>query len=396
MRNRKRAISCHVWLMALLLCAGFATTAQAQGFGASESFVIIHGYVDLTYFDFQKGSDAVPPFADPNGISSFDQNHLTLFFGANLSQNLKFESEFHWEHALNEPELPQANMQWQLAKPLTITFGRFWLPFGTLGKHRINQPVNLLVSYPYPREQAFPFHNAQDGIRLSGDLHPMISYEAAITNGFAGLDEDAGKKVIGLGLDNNQNKEVTGRLITHPVEGMDIAGSYTTEKWDDNNEANVSFWGADLDYKLGPLQLQAEYLAGKVQNPADAVSTVDGTVRCNPTATDPNCQEPGALRDFMGTFSTGDHKRMANYVQVAYEVLNNQLGLTSAMVIVRYGQFRRDEIGHFGDRNRVTAGINIMPQPHFHLKAEYQSVSEPGGQKAVKNNGVMGQAVVDF
>lgn len=395
MRDRKRAISGRVWLMALLLCAGFATTAQAQGFGASESFVSIHGYVDLTYFDFQKGGDPVPPFADPGGVPTFDQNHITLFFGANLSQNLKFESEFHYEHSLQEPELPQANMQWQLAKPLTITFGRFWLPFGTLGKHRINQPMNLLVSYPYPREQAFPFHNAQNGIRLSGEIHP-IDYELAITNGFAGLDEDAGKRVAGLAMDNNQNKELTGRVMTHLLEGMELAASYTTEKWDNNNKANVSFWGADVDYKVGPLQLQGEYLGGKVQNPVDAVATVDGTVRCNPAATDPNCQEPGALRDFMGTFSPGDHNRMAYYGQAAFEVLNNQLGLTSAMVIVRYEGFKRYEIGHEGDRIRRVGGINIMPQPHFHLKAEYQWVSEPGGQKAVKNNGVMAQAVVDF
>jgi hypothetical protein len=404
MHNKRHVAFCCVPLMALLFWPTSVDIAQAQGIGAEETFVEIHGYVDLTYYDFQKPGDPDLPFTDGGtGIPTFDNNHITLFFGANLSQNLKFVSEFHYEHSVNEPELPQANMQWTLGKPLTLVFGRFWLPFGTLGKHKIYQPTNDLVSYPYPVSQALPFHNAQNGVKIMGELHP-VHYELAIGNGFAGLDEDAGKKIAGLALDNNQNKEFTGRVALDVIEGLQIGASYTTGKWDDNNDANISLWGADAQVMVGPFELQGEYLSGKVQNPNDAVATVDGVTRYNaPPAgcgtTIPNC-ESGALRDNFydsyGALSTGDHNRTAYYVQAALEVLKNQLGLSSAAVIVRYDVFKRDEIGDAGDRSRVVGGINIMPQPHFHLKAEYQAVSELGDQKSVKNNGVMAQAVVDF
>jgi hypothetical protein len=395
MRDRKRFGFFQVGLMALLLgTASAAAAAQPPSLESSESVVDIHGYVDLTYYDFQKEGDPVLPFTDGLGTPTFDNNHITLFFGANLSQNLKFVSEFHYEHSINEPELPQANMQWQLSKPLTVTFGRFWLPFGTLGKHKIYQPTNELVSYEYIVSQALPFHNAQNGIKLSGEIHPFM-YELALSNGFAGLDEDAGKKIAGGGMDNNQNKEFTARVAAHLIEGMDLGGSYLTEKWDDNIKANISLWAVDTEYTIGPLDLQAEYLGGKVQNPDDAVATVDGVVRCN-TFPATGCSEADALRDNMGPLSPGDHNRTAYYVQAALQVLKNQLGLDNADLIVRYDVFKRDETNNAGDRARWTAGINIMPQPHFHLKAEYQSVSEPGAQKAVKNNGIMAQAVVDF
>lgn len=362
---------------------------------AQETLVEIHGYVDLTYFDFQKEGDPVLPFTDGGGIPTFDNNHLTLYFGANLTEDVKFVSEFHYEHSIEEPELPQANVQWRLGEPLTLTFGRFWLPFGTLGKDKIHQPTAEAVSYPYTISRALPFHNADNGVKLSGEVN-RISYEIALTNGFAGLDEEGGILLRGLAQDNNRNKRATGRVAFHPIEDLELGASHTTGAWDDEDEADISLWGVDAKYELDRLEIEAEYVGGRLENPDDAVVTVNGTLRCNPTATDPACQEPDALRDHLGPLSPGDHNRTAYYLQVAYQVLKNQLGLHSLEGIVRYDAFFRDEEEDGGDRSRVTVGVNLSPKPHFRLKAEYQVVSEPGDQEAVENNGVMFQAVVDF
>ena len=403
MGNKSILLHAASGLMAVLICTAFVTGAHAQGFGSEESFVQIHGYTDLTYRDFEKDGDPMHPFTDNGGgTPTFQNAQFALFFGANLSPNLKFISEIHWEQTFSEPELEQANMQWQLAKPLTMTLGRFWLPFGTLNKYRVYEPTNRLVTFPYTNT-IWLFSKTQNGIELGGEIDPF-SYELAISNGFAGLDEDAGKFISGGSLDNNHNKQVTGRAVVLPVKGMDIGASYTTMKWDDNDKANLNLWGVDAEYKVGPLNLQAEYLGGHVQNPDNAVATVDGTVRCNPAATDPSCAEPNALRDNMGPLSPGNHNLASYYVQAAYLVLNNQLNVSTAEVIVRYDALRRDETKNLlpgeaknqGDRNRFTAGINVSPQPHFHLKAEYQWVSEPGDQQSLKNNGVIAQAVVDF
>jgi hypothetical protein len=393
MRDKKRAVSCRMLFMALAFLAAFATAAHAQQFGASESFVEIHGYMDLTYYDFQKQGDPDLPYTDGGGIPTFDQDHLVLFFGSNISRNLKFVSEIHWEHAFNEPELPQANIQWTVAQPVTIVFGRFWLPFGTLGKHRIYEPTNALVSFPYTVSQFLPFHNAQNGVKLQGSPG-LIHYELAIGNGFAGFDEDGGKKMKLLALDNNQNKAVTGRVQVNAVENGYIAFSFTSGKWADDNAAGYNLWGTDGQYSMGPLMIQGEYTAGKLTNPMNAVATVDEVVRCNNFVV--GCDEPVALRDNMGDLSIGDHNRMSWYVQGSYEVLKNTWDMDLVTLIARYDYFKRYEMGDVGDRARFTGGVNIMPQPHFHLKAEYQTISEPGSQKSTDNNGVMLQAVLDF
>ena len=381
MREKKHRVSSRVLPMAALAWIIFATGAQAQQFGAQESFVEIHGYADLTYFDFQKEGDPVLPFTDGGGIPTFDNNHIALFFGANVSQNLKFVSEFHYEHSIEEPELPQANIQWRLAKPLTVTMGRFWLPFGSLGRDKIYTPTNELVSYPYTSSQFLPFHNADNGVRIGGSFE-IVGFEVAVTNGFAGLDEEGGTVLRGLAQDNNQNKRMTGRVTLMPVKGLEVGGSYTSGAWDDDSDADITFWGLDAEMRMGALSLEAEYAAGKIENPAGAFATVNGA--------------PSLLSDNFGALAVGDSDRSAYYLQAMYRVLSRKMNMEALDVIIRYDGFTRDRPLDAGDRARLTAGINVTPQPHFHLKAEYQKVSEPGDQPGAKNNGIMAQAVVDF
>lgn len=384
------------WLITMLFILVVTGPAAAQdGLGESISFVDIHGYADLSYFDFESHGDPDLPYTDGGGVPTFDNNHVVLFFGANITQHLKFISEFHYEHSFQEPELPQAVIQWELAKPLVITMGRFWMPFGTLGKEKIYIPTNSLVSFPYTVSQALPFHMAENGVKLEGTVR-QFSYQVALTNGFDGLDEDAGKRIAGLAKDNNQNKRFYVYLDVNPISGLDIGSSYTTGKWDDQNLAAMSFWGFDMAYNLGPIALRGEYLQGHLQNPADARVTVDGTLRCNSAVVDPSCEEPDALRDNFGGLAEMPHSRQAYFVLVSYRVIDNQLHIQSADAIVRVDGFYRDEPGDVGDRFRVTLGTNVSPEPHLHFKAEYQWVSEPGKQNSVKNNGVMLQAVADF
>lgn len=390
----KKSLSRTWSLWAAVVCLWIAnpTEVQAQEIGGM-SFVEIHGYADLTYYDYEKEGDPDLPFTDGDGIPTFDNNHLTLFFGANLSSRLRFISEFHYEHSIEEPELPQASIQWKWGEPLTVSFGRFWFPFGMLGKHKIYQPTNGLVSYPYTISHALPFHYADNGVKLHGSLG-KLSYEAAVVNGFAGLDEEAGIVLRGLAQDNNQNKRVVGRIGVKPIPGLELGGSYTTGKWDDNNKASIQFWGVDGEMKVGPLTIHGEYVGGKLENPDDAVVNVNGTIRCNGVV--PGCVEPDALRDNFGPLSPGDHDRTAYYLQLEYRLLNNQMNLSALDLVARYDAFERDETNDAGDRSRVTVGINLSPEPHFHLKAEYQKVSETGDQANLDNDGVMFQAVVDF
>ncbi len=79
----------------------------------------------------------------------------------------------------------------------------------------------------------------------------MFGYEFAVVNGFAGLDEEGGIVLRGLAQDNNQNKRVVGRVAVHPMSNFELGGSYTTGKWDDNNQADITFFGVDAEYHVG-------------------------------------------------------------------------------------------------------------------------------------------------
>jgi hypothetical protein len=358
-----------------------ATGAAAQETGAVE----IHGYVDLTYFDFQKESDPVLPYTDGfgspgfKGDPTFDNNHMTFYFGADIADNIRFNSEFHFEHSYKELEMPEASISWEWSEPFVLTFGRFWLPFGTLGKYRIYAPTNGLVSYPYTVSMLMPFHNAEYGIKAGGHAG-MLGYEVAAVNGASGLDEASGGDLssIGFAQDNNQNKRVVGNIELNPVEGLDLRASYTTGKWDDTNEADLSFWGAVAAYHIGRFNLLGEYAQGDVENP---IGTVGGIT--------------GPLTDNLGPMATGDINRSSYFAQADVQILEDQAGVNSLDLIVRYDAFDRDDRDEAGDRTRWSFGLNLSPAPHLHFKAEYQKVDEEEGFE-VDNDGVMLQAVADF
>jgi len=381
MHDRKGCLAYRVVLFAALLWAVIVTGAGAQESGGVE----IHGYIDLTYFDFQKESDPVLPYTDGTndpdfkGDPTFDNNHMVFYFGADIADHVRFNSEFHFEHSYKELEMPEASIAWTLSDPLVLTFGRFWLPFGTLGKHHIYTPTNGLVSYAYTISMLMPFHNAENGIKASGQAG-ILGYEIAVVNGASGLDEASGGDLssIGFSQDNNQNKRIVGNIEINPVKGLELMASYTTGKWDDSNEADLNFWGVNADYHVGRFYLQGEYAQGDVENPIGAVGGITGP-----------------LTDNLGIMASGDIKRTAYFVQADVQILEDQLGVHSLDLIARYDAFDRDDRDDFGDRTRWSFGLNLSPAPHFHFKGEYQTVDEAEGFE-LDNNGVMLQAVADF
>jgi phosphate-selective porin len=111
--------------------------------------------------------------------------------------------------------------------------------------------------------------NGRDiGLQLSGLLvkhndRPVLDYRLGIFNG-AGINT----------ADNNEKKDYAARLSLHPVQGLDISGSYyqgqrfipevKTNNVVTTPSANVDHnrYGADLSYDLKNLSLRGEYIHG--------------------------------------------------------------------------------------------------------------------------------------
>lgn len=351
----------------------FPSVAKAQEFGALDSFVELHGYADLTYFDFEKDGDPTLPYTDGGGNPTFDNNHFTLFIGANLRENLKFTSEFHFEHGYSEPEMPQANIAWRFTKSATLTFGKFWFPFGTLKEHRVYAPAERLISFPYTIANVLPFHWADVGIQFynKASIKLMdIGYYLALVNGPSGLtEEDAATRVAG---DNNKDKRFVGRVEFYPLEGLEFGVSYTTGKWDTAGENKLDFIGFDAMFNHGKLELMGEYIQGDVENSAGTITDVFGTIS-----------------------SPGDFNRSGYFIQASYKLLEKTNNINYLNTTIRYDASDRDDRSDDQyDLSRFTFGVGVSPYPHFLFKAEYQLVEEEGTGK--DNDGVMLQVVADF
>jgi phosphate-selective porin len=105
-------------------------------------------------------------------------------------------------------------------------------------------------------------HNGRDiGLQLSGSLleyenQYLIDYALGLFNG-AGINA----------ADNNKQKDFSGRIVFHPIKGLDLGGSYYNG-YDAWGSAPLKSqlrkrYGAEMKFLYEPLSLLAEYISGQ-------------------------------------------------------------------------------------------------------------------------------------
>lgn len=91
------------------------------------------------------------------------------------------------------------------------------------------------------------------GIELGGKTKSPIGIEYAIAvfNG-NGINK----------TDNNNNKDIVGRLIITPAPGLEIGASVLSGKEGTTVKRDQTAWGLDLNWHRGPIRVRAEYVKG--------------------------------------------------------------------------------------------------------------------------------------
>ena len=193
---------------------------------------------------------------------------------------------------------------------LTVSAGKFLLPFNAFGPRLHPSWINKLPSLPpiYGRHDAgggiIPVLsdtgvNLSGGARLPwavGDWEPRVNYALYLVNGprmepepelderFAELAEfleedgaimsaddllDALEIGHGGGTelefgenlrDNNGNKTVGGRFGILPIRHLELGGSFMRGAFDRDGNLDFRLLGFDGSYKVGPFDLRAEYI----------------------------------------------------------------------------------------------------------------------------------------
>ena len=146
--------------------------------------------------------------------------------------------------------------------------------------------------------------------------------------------------------DNNRDKAIGGRLGYECLPGLEIGGSYSRGKYDEDNELNLDFLGADIQFKRGTLEVRGEYITSHVEQ-----ETIHG----------------------------GDYSRNGYYLQTSYKYPFNLDYLRYLEGVIRFDSVDPNRNVSDGEEaDRVALGINYYLNEHLEFKFEYEIENEPG------------------
>ena len=330
-------------------------------------------------------------YTDPDvGDGTFGMLFVPIFH-YKLSERLHLtgEVEFDLRGDESEVEVEYAQIDFLVNDYLTITGGKFLLPFNAFSERIHPAWINKLPSLP----PIYGSHGSGGGIVpilsdtgvqfrgglrlpwLLGEQEPRLNYAFYVTNGpriepesefderFEGLAEfleddgviasaddllealeigHEGGTEIEFGetfSDNNSNKALGGRLGFLPLPSLELGVSFMRGRFDDAGDLDFRMFGFDAGYKVGPFDLRGEYINLEFDRESGGTERLDGFY----------AQGALKLRDALAHFD-----------------LPGGTFLDRAELVLRYGQ-----VDNGLDYREWTPGIVYWIRPSVPLKLAY-------------------------
>ncbi len=263
------------------------------------------------------------------------------------------------------PMLVDAYVKYKACDEFAIQVGQFKIPFSI--ESPIN-PLNLeIFDYGEVIQKLVGYSDVcgvgslgRDlGIMATGSLFPVetqngdkfgiVDYSLGVFNG-NGANQ----------LDNNNRKDVAGRLDIHPgLKDLTLSGSYYYGKYtkDDNVNCTRNRWAAGVQYNDGKFVLRGEYIGG--------TTGVAHTV----------------IPEDLGYFNSNGYYGVIGY--------NFQAGEQKIMPVLRYDHFTKDASIAKGGTNWYTVGINYWPLKSVNFKLDYSLVQKEAGENSHRVVGIL-------
>lgn len=229
---------------------------NAQGCMSSGGDVVgVHGFIQPQYSYFLNGTDA-----DGNNLNenNFNFNRARLGVSGSIPYDIDyyFYAELsHFKNASKTVHMLDAYVSYtRFSNWAKITLGQFKSPF-SLEQNTSCAGLYTVNRSEFVNQLAGPQRDM--GVMISGGNDTtLLSYSFAIMNG-------TGMNVV----DDNDNKNIIGRLVVHPLKDLKIGGSFNLGKINATDPAqamnNTMRVGADLSYDLLGFKLQSEYILGQ-------------------------------------------------------------------------------------------------------------------------------------
>ena len=233
-------------LIFLLMILSFFTVSIAQ---AEKAKWLVTGYMDWQYSWTQKEDTLT-------SVGTFDNYHFNPIFLFQMQDNLLAAAEVEVEHGA-EFELEYAFISYIWNDYVTLTGGKFLVPFGVFNERLHPSWIAKVPTRPYSNDQVIPVAWSEAGIMLSGAVgiaapYSRVNYNLYLVNG---LEGGIGAKMRDLRKEDdrdkkNNNKAVGGRLGVVPYKGVEIGASAYTGKYDavKSPKLDLNLFGIDAEF----------------------------------------------------------------------------------------------------------------------------------------------------
>ena len=326
----------------------------------------VGGYMDFEYWASESDS----------GNHGFDQHRFIPFIYSDISDRVKLAAEIEFEHGGveggrdGEVILEFATIDFLLTDWLNYRAGFILTP---LGKFNLihDSPLQDITDRPLVNQLIIPTTLTDAGMGFFGSLYPTelgkLDYEIYITNGvFHGLDAAGDSDFTanrglrasrgGFEFDNeNQSPGVVGRVAFSPFIGLEFGGSAYTQRYDDNNENQITIPALDFAYQRGPFELVGEGAYAFIE-------------------TNDFAEEAGIADSMWGYYLEGRYHFMPSCLRTwAPKIFTENSTFTG---VLRWDQVQTSELGADGRenwlRNRLTPAINYRYTEDTVFKFDYQ------------------------
>lgn len=322
------------------------------------------------YFDFEYWASE-----NSGGKHGFDQHRFIPFIYSDISDRVKLAAEIEIEHGGvgggrdGEVILEFATVDFLITDWINYRAGFILTP---LGKFNLvhDSPLQDLTDRPLVNQFIIPTTLTDTGMGFFGTLYPTelskLDYEIYVTNGvFHGLDEGGSSDFTarrglrasrgGFEFDNeNQSPGVVGRVAFSPFIGLEFGGSAYTQRYDDNNDNQITIPAFDFAYQRGPFELVGEGAYAFIE-------------------TNDFAEDAGIADSMWGYYVEGRYHFMPSCLRSwAPRIFTENSTFTG---VVRWDQVQTSEIQPGGRvdwlRTRITPGLNYRYTEDTVFKLDY-------------------------
>lgn len=266
---RKKMLKLTALLGICLLC--IASTSFA-----GDGKFVLGGYLDANYTYYQ----------ETDKPAAFDMYHFNPIFLYQIEDNILASAELEFEHGGDEIAVEYAQIDYLWNDYVTITAGKFLVPFGVFNRRLHPGWISKVPGRPLSNYKIVPTGWTETGLMFSGAFSAgenggRVNYAAYVGNGLEGA---AGASIRDLRRadsrdKNTNNKAIGGRLGIVPMAGVEFGVSGFTCDYSEDRDStlDITFIGFDAEYHYQDLfELRGEYNQAKQDQMTDSSITKKG------------------------------------------------------------------------------------------------------------------------